>query len=170
MEAFCRQNPSDNPYWCNIIWGYCQFQVDDFINEKCPIYQGFPKWPVIVDDFDDEFLQVHGYATIYDDGKKLVSLGDTAFQMYPDTLSIIVPYVRYIGKYAFQDCTKLKCVDFSHKTDDFIPVLASPEAFMLSDGSGFVNGTFKIKVPSRLYAEWVKAPNWTAVKDHIEGV
>ena len=43
------------------------------------MYQAYPLWPVYEKDVDDEFIQSHGYATIYDDGKRLVSLGDTAY-------------------------------------------------------------------------------------------
>lgn len=109
METYCKYNPSGNPYWCNVIWGYCQFQIPSFVNEHCPIYQGYPNWPIHVDgDVDDEFIQSHSYATIYDDGEHLVSLGDTAFQKYPSTLPALVldvRYVRYVGRYAFQDCS-----------------------------------------------------------------
>lgn len=42
MEAFCEYNPSDNPYWCNVIQGYCQFQVAQMVNEHCPIYYAAP--------------------------------------------------------------------------------------------------------------------------------
>jgi len=108
MEAYCKYNPSDNPYWCNVIWGYCQFQTPGTVNEHCPIYQGYPNWIIHVDvDVDDKFIQSHSYATIYDDGDHFISLGDTAFQMYPvdyPPLEIDVRYVRYIGRYAFQDC------------------------------------------------------------------
>jgi len=142
------------------------------VNEHCPIYQGYPKWPIHQKDVDDEFIQSHGYATIYDDGQKLVSLGDTAFQMYPaelGDLSLTTTYVRYIGRYAFQDCVNLKMLDFSLKLDSFIPVLASPTAFMMQDGETFVNDTFQIKVPARLLDEWKAAPNWAALKNHIIG-
>ena len=146
MEAFCKYNPEDNPYWCKIIWGYCQFQADSHINEHCPIYQGFPNWPIHVDgDVDDEFLQTHGYATIYDNGECLVSLGDTAFQRCQEALALRLPYVRYIGRYAFQDCINLQSLDFSECSE--IPVLASAEAFMKQDGSGFVNDSFVVIVP-----------------------
>ena len=32
MTAFCAHNPSDNAFWCNAIYGYCQFQTDNTIN------------------------------------------------------------------------------------------------------------------------------------------
>lgn len=51
-----------------MIQEYCQFQADYFVNERCPIYQGYPKWPIHEKDVDDEFIQSHSYATIYDDG------------------------------------------------------------------------------------------------------
>lgn len=61
-------------------------------------------------------------------------------------------------------------LDFSGKKDQYIPVLASPKAFMLEDGSDFVNDTFVIKVPSRLYDRWIQDTNWSALKNHIIGV
>lgn len=161
-----------NPYWCSVIWGYCQFQTQDTINERCPIYQGYPKWVIVIDDDDitDEIIQKYSYATIYDSQDHLVSIGDTAFQGYKENLSINCAYVRFIGKTAFQDCVRLNTLDFSSKTDDSIPVLSSPSAFMKSNTEDFVNDTFKIIVPQRLYNSWVSAPNWVALINHIQGV
>lgn len=92
-------------------------------------------------------------------------------------------FIRYIGKYAFQDCINFKTLDFTEKEpdDDEIPVLASPYAFSLSDPGPvykpgiepefhFINDNFEILVPMRLYDKWIKSPNWTALKDHIRGV
>jgi hypothetical protein len=168
MEAYCRYNPSGNPFWCNIIQGYCQFQTEETINEHCPIFQGCQKPEIhIDDDVDDEFLQKHSFATVYDGNNNLVSLGDTAMQFDGDEIELQVPNVRYIGKYAFQNCTNLKLLDFSGKKDDFIPILASPTAFMMSDQKTFVNDSFYIKVPKRLLNEWRNAPNWSALTNHI---
>ena len=86
--------------------------------------------------------------TVYNSENTLVSLGDTAFQNYQNELVLNIPFVRYIGKYAFQDCLKLKTIDFSNKTDSDIPVLASPLAFMKSDETSLVNDYFKILVPN----------------------
>ena len=92
-------------------------------------------------------------------------------------------FIRYIGKYAFQDCVNFKTLDFTGKEPDDkeIPVLASPYAFSLSDPSPvykpgiepefqFINDDFEILVPGRLYDKWINSPNWTALKDHIRGV
>jgi hypothetical protein len=78
-----------------------------------------------------------------------------------------IPYVRYIGKNAFTDCLNLKLLDFSRKTDNYIPVLASLNAFMKSNSSEFVNETFKINIPKKLYSKWVKAPNWEGLKKFL---
>ena len=176
--TYCKQNPSDNPYWCNIIWGYCQFQTPDTVNERCPIYHAYkdfpPPQPPYTKDVDDRFLQTYAYATIFDDGQLLVSLGDTANQMYdPGTsFTVLCPDVRYIGRYAFQDCINLTSVDFSRyrDPDNFIPVLASPEAFMMSDRTTLINASFVIKVPKSLETAWKAAPNWAALQNHIIGV
>jgi hypothetical protein len=37
MEAFCKYAQSDNPRTCELIWGYCQFQVKEYANDQCPI-------------------------------------------------------------------------------------------------------------------------------------
>lgn len=72
------------------------------INEHCPIYQmGKGGSPVIIDDVTDEVMQKLGYATIYNKQNRLVSLGDTAFFGVNDEISLKLPYLRYIGKYAF---------------------------------------------------------------------
>jgi len=146
------------------------------IEWHCPIYWGVPKWAIHTDDdVTKQFVQTHSYMTIYQniDGQdRLVSLGDTAFQNYnPDGgFSLEIPYVMYIGRYAFQNCKKLETIDFSGKTDDEIPELADPKAFMLYDGQTFVNETFQIKVPRRLYDKWVASTNWSVVSSHIIGV
>jgi hypothetical protein len=171
MEAYCQHNPSGNPYWCNAIWGYCQFQISSMVNEYCPIYNAYPKYPIHIDEeIDDETLQKYSYATIYDKDDRLVSLGDTAYQNYPDELELEIPYVRYIGKNAFTNCLKLKTLDFSKKTDDKIPVLASITAFMKSDGENPVNDYFSILVPKSLEDTWKSSLNWVVFKDHIVGV
>ena len=107
------------------------------IEWHCPIYRLFNgrgvSGPVIVDDVTDEFMQTYSYATIYNTKNQLVSIGDTAFQMFQEDLELDVRYVRHIGKYAFQDCINLKTLDFSGKTDDYIPILDSPYAFMMQD-------------------------------------
>lgn len=56
---------------------------------------------IIGRDVSDEFLQTHGFATIFDSNNRLISIGDTAFQKQCRKIRISVPYVRYIGKYAF---------------------------------------------------------------------
>ena len=127
MSVLCKYNPSDNPFWCNVIWGYCQFQHENYNNEHCPIYQGYPKWGVVISgEITPEIIQKYSYATIYNENDKLVSLGDTAFSGCEDELTLDIPYVKYIGRYAFRDCVNLNELDFSAKEDDEIPVLASP--------------------------------------------
>ena len=170
--AYCKYNPKTNPFWCNVIWGYCQFQINSFINEHCPIFQGYPRWPISVQDVDDQFCQTYSYATIYDDGEQLVSLGDTAFQKYSGNLSLNCKYVRYIGRFAFQDCENLQTLDFSEISPEStsIPVLASPEAFMKDDRKTFINNSFEILVPNRLYDKWKSSTNWVALKKYIKGI
>ena len=171
MSVLCKYNPSDNPFWCNVIWGYCQFQHENYNNEHCPIYQGYPKWGVVITgEITPEIIQKYSYATIYDEDNKLVSLGNTAFSGYDDDLTIEVPYVKYIGQYAFRDCINLKQLDFSAKEDDEIPVLASPQAFMKMNSNEFVNDEFKIYVPERLEEDWKQATNWVVLKERILGV
>ena len=115
-------------------------------------------------------MQTYSYATIYNTKNQLVSLGDTAFQMFQGDLELDVRYVRHIGKYAFQDCINLKTLDFSRKTDDYIPILDSPHAFMMQDWHTLVNETFQIIVPNSLLDKWRNSVNWSAVKKHIIGV
>lgn len=170
MEAYCKYNPSDNPYWCNVIWGYCQFQIPSYINEHCPIFNEFPNFPIHVTEVTDEILQKYSYLTFYNQDDNLISLGDTAFQYFKGELDLDVQYVRFIGRYAFQDCMNLNVLDFSKKSDDFIPVLSDITAFMKSDKKTFVNETFKIKVPLKLYDKWIVSPNWIVIQKYIEGV
>lgn len=170
MEAYCKYNPTGNPHWCGIIWGYCQFQTEQFINEHCPIFNEFPNNPIHVSEIDDEILQTYSYLTFYDAENRLVSLGDTAFQLYSGELELEIPYVRYIGRFAFQDCVKLKTLDFSQKDDDFIPVLGDVTAFMMSDRETIVNDYFRIVVPQRLLDVWKTAPNWIFYSNFIKGV
>lgn len=171
MIAFCEHNPIDNPYWCNAIYGYCQFQISSMINSFCPIYNAYPKNPIhITEDVNNEFLQINSHMTIYDKDNKLISLGDTAFQNYTGKINIEIPFVRYIGKKTFTDCFNLEVLNFSSKSDDEIPVLASTTAFMTSDEKQFINKTFKILIPIKLYDKWINSPNWSLLKEYIEGV
>ena len=95
-----------------------------------------------------------------------------AFQGFSGSLSLHCGHVRYIGRFAFQDCRNLNTLDFSDMDigEGFIPVLASPEAFMLQDRKTFVNDSFRILVPDSLYDKWTQAINWVALKNHITGV
>lgn len=171
MSVFCKYNPPDNHFWCNVIWGYCQFHKENYINEHCPIYQGYPKWGVVITgEITPEIIQKYSYATIYDENGHLVSLGDSAYSGCDDELKLVVPYVQYIGQYAFRDCINLVELDFSDKEDDEIPVLSSPSAFMKSNSDEFVNDTFVIKVPSRLVEVWKTSTNWIALAERIRGV
>lgn len=170
MIAYCKHNPKNNPYWCNVIWGYCQFQTETTINSFCPIGDAYPQNPIHINtDIDDELLQIYSYATIYDKENKLISLGDTAFQNYPNTLKLKIPFIRYIGKTAFNNCYNLELLDFSEKADDNIPVLSDIRAFMTSNNE-FVNENFMILIPNRLYDKWVESPNWITIKKYIKGV
>lgn len=89
--------------------------------------------------------------------------------MYKGELSLEVPYVRYIGKYAFQDCINLKKLDFSKKEDDFIPILSDITAFMKTDKETWVNNSFEIVVPQRLEEKWKISPNWVVIAKNIKG-
>ena len=171
MSALCKYNPSDNPYWCNVIWGYCQFQKEEYVNEKCPIYCGYPNWGIVISgEITLEIIQKYSFATIYDEDGHLVSLGYTAFSGCNDVLELEVPYVKYIGQYAFRDCTNLGYLDFSKKDDDEIPVLASPQAFMKTNSDEFVNDDFKIIVPKRLLETWKTSTNWVVIpEERFEG-
>jgi hypothetical protein len=105
--------------------------------------------------------------------KTLVARGDKngiVMAVIQGDLELDVRYVRHIGKYAFQDCINLKTLDFSRKTDDYIPVLDSPHAFMMQDLHTLVNETFQIVVPNSLLDKWRNSVNWSAVKNHIIGV
>lgn len=38
----CRHNPPGNPYFCEIIRSYCQFQTESLVNDHCPICHEYP--------------------------------------------------------------------------------------------------------------------------------
>lgn len=100
----------------------------------------------------------------------MISLGDTAYAGSKDNISLSLPFCRYIGKMAFEDCVNLEVLDFSGYGRSKVPVLASPKAFTKRDTNTFVNDTFKILVPNSMYDEWISAPNWASLKNHIQGV
>jgi hypothetical protein len=41
---------------------------------------------------------------------------------------------------------------------------------MTSDEKQFINKTFKILIPIKLYDKWINSPNWSLLKEYIEGV
>ena len=72
--------------------------------------------------------------------------------------------INYFSQRAFYKCPKLKVIDLSEYSDSKIPTLAHVNAF---EG---VHSECVIKVPSRLYDQWIVTTNWVELADRIVAV
>lgn len=57
METLCKYNPPDNPYWCKIIHGYCQFHKPQYVNEHCPFWYSTDKEKSVVDKKNEKSIK-----------------------------------------------------------------------------------------------------------------
>ena len=71
---------------------------------------------------------------------------------------IVIPQnVNYIDSFAFETCSGLQYIDFSH-------VLTIPTLFHVS---AFNGTTCDIVVPDALYEQWIISTNWSSLADRI---
>lgn len=75
---------------------------------------------------------------------------------------VCINNVTDVGAAAFNACTSLMEVDFTHNTS--VPTLDNVNAFTE------INPLCKIKVPASLETDWKEATNWATYADHIVGV
>ena len=75
---------------------------------------------------------------------------------------VCINNVTTVGAAAFNGCTSLMEVDFTHNTT--VPELVDVNAF------NGINPLCKIKVPASLETEWKEATNWATYADYIVGV
>ena len=118
---------------------------------------------------------IRGYAFIYSkniksvivESKAIRLVGYEAFQGCESLEEFRIKEkgdINYFSQRAFYKCPKLKVIDLSEYSDSKIPTLAHVNAF---EG---VHSECVIKVPSRLYDQWIVTTNWVELADRIVAV